>query len=110
MQSKGDFVPIAQCRGLATNGSNQMDPIRAKQLSVALPSFVCWMTGEAITGCHKQDFGPPGHGFSFTDLVTLAQYPVITTICHMQSVGQVRKMGEDLSALLTPETNDQDVQ
>ena len=26
---------------------------------------------------------PPGHGFSvFTDLVRLAQYPVITTICH----------------------------
>ena len=31
--------------------------------------FVCWMTGEAITGCHKWDFGPPGQRSICIDLV-----------------------------------------
>ena len=43
------------------------------------------MTGEAITGGRKKDFSPPGHGFSFTDLVRLVLFPVITTICHYAS-------------------------
>ena len=35
------------------------------------------MTGEAITGCCKLDFSPPGHNFSFTDQVRWALFPVI---------------------------------
>ena len=31
--------------------------------------FICWKTGEAITGCHKKDFDPPGQESICIDLV-----------------------------------------
>ena len=46
-------------------------PIRAKQLSVALPSFVGWLGRRSLVAANRTSC-PPGHGISFTDLVRLA--------------------------------------
>ena len=39
---------------------------------LALPAIFCWMTGEAITGCHKQDFYSLAIKSSLIDLGQLA--------------------------------------
>ena len=48
-------------------------------------TLVCWMTGEAITGCNKEDLGPSGQGSIFIDL---ARFVVISSdYCHTYTHG-----------------------
>ena len=49
---------------------------------IDMASVLCWMTGEAITGCHKYNFVSPWPRSQFYWTGQLALYPVITTICH----------------------------
>ena len=46
------------------------------------------MTGEAIVGCHKLDFGPPGQRSICIDLAMQVwrNYPVIIATQHMYSM------------------------
>jgi len=99
------FVHITQCRGFVTNGSNhwilhQGDtksyllisvaywwaPIRAKQLSVTLPSLVGWLGRWSLVATNRSSC-PPGHRISF---YWPGQVGVIAAICHKSPTLDIR--------------------